>query len=150
MFATKALRQQAMKLLAADATTLAPAALANVIALVMNEIAPGEALTFADLVLATFDGSTPIAVGVGTQSTAENPFTGAEVISLKQPVGGFRWETTGVTNLPQTIYGFALLNDAVDTLLAADLLDAPITLTAVDQLIDIGAPELQLPANTIT
>jgi len=150
MFATKALRQQAMKLLAADATTLAPAADANVIALVMNEIAPGEALTFADLVLATFDGSTPIAVGLGTQPTGENPFTAAEVISLKQPVGGFRWETTGVTNLPQTIYGYVLLNDALDTLLASDLLDTPVTLTAVDQVIDIGAAEMQLPANTIT
>lgn len=150
MFAIKSVRQQAAKLLAADATTLAPAADANVIALVMNEISPGESLVFGDLTLATFDGSTPIAVGLGTQPTGENPFTAAEVISLKQPVGGFRWETTGVTNLPQTIFGYALLNQAMDAVLATELLDTPVTLTAVDQVIDIGAPEMQLPANTIT
>ena len=150
MFATKAIREQALKLLAADSTTLAPAALANMMALVMAPIAPSEALTFADLTLATFDGSTPIACGTGTQPTGEDPFSGAEVLSIKVPAGGFRWESTGVTNLPQTIYGYVLLDNALAVLLASAAFDAPITITAVDQVIESLNATMQLAANTIT
>lgn len=149
MFSTRALRQQALKLLAADPTTLAPAADANQMALVMNEINPGEALTFADCTLATFDGSTPLLCGLGTQPTGSDPFTDAEVVSLKAPAGGFRWETTGTTNLPQTIYGYVLLNNAMDTLLAAARFDNPIVLTAADQVIEGLNATMQLAANTI-
>jgi len=149
MFATKAIRQDAMKLLAADPATLAPAAGGNQMALVMAPITPGEGLTFADLTLATFDGSTPIVCGTGTQPSGEDPFSGAEVVSIKVPAGGFRWETTGLTNLPQVIYGYVLLDNALAVLLASAAFESPITLTEVGQVIEGLTATMQLAPNTV-
>lgn len=149
MKTTKSLRAQAAFLLAADTTTLAQAADNNVIALIMEPFTPNETLTVGSLVLATFDGATPILVGLGAQPSAYDPNTDDVVISLKPPVGGFRFETTGVTNLPQTIYGFALLNEALDAVLAAELLPAPVTLTGINQGIDLNDVEIRQLANTM-
>ena len=150
MDATLAIREAMVALLAADAATLAPAADANKIALVMNEINPGEALTFADCTLATFTGATPIAAGTGTQPSGTDSFSGASVISIKVPAGGFRWETTDAVNLPQTIYGFILVDNAVAVLLAAARFDTPITLTAAGQVIENLDATIQLAAGTLT
>jgi hypothetical protein len=150
MQATLALREKMAQLLAADATTLAPAADANVIALVIAPFTPTEALVFADLTLADFDGSTPLAVGLGTQAEGLDPLSGDAIISLKDPVGGWRWETTGVTNLPQTVWGYALLNDGLDTVFAAERLITPIPLTAVNQVIQLGGLTLRQLAGSLT
>jgi len=136
MTPTLAVREKAMQLLAADAATLAPAALANKMALVMATFNPGESLTLADLTLATFDGATPLDMGIGAQPEALNPGTTDSVIDLEVPAGGLRWETTGTTNLPQTIFGYALLNNAEDTLLASALLEDEVTLTAINQRVE--------------
>lgn len=149
MKAIKSLRAQMAFLLAADTTTLAQAADNNMIALIMAPFTPSETLTFASLTLATFDGSTPILVGLGTQPSAYDPLTDDVVISLKPPVGGFRFETTGTTHLPQTIFGFALLNEALDALLAAELLPVPITLTGINQGIDLNDVEIRELANIL-
>jgi len=149
MFCTLALREKAAQLLAADATTLAPAADANVIALVQAPITPGEGLALIDVTLADFDGSTPIAVGLGTQPEGLDPATANAIITLKPPVGGWRFETTGVTNLPQTIYGFVLLNDAMDTLLASESLETPIVLTAVNQVIELSYVHIRQLASSM-
>lgn len=137
MQSTRALREKMAQLLAADATTLAPAADANIVALVMAAFTPGEGMVVGDLTLATFDGSTPLAAGVGTQPEGLDPNTADAIITIKSPVGGWRWETTGVTNLPQTIFGYALLNDDGTVLLGADTLPDTITLTAVNQVIQL-------------
>lgn len=149
MLPTIAVRSQAAILLAADATTLAPATDANKLALVMEPFTPSEDLAIGDLTLATFDGSTPIAVGVGTQPTGFDPSNKDLLIDLKPPVTGFRWETTGVTNLPQTIYGVALINDAGDLLLATERFPVAITLNAINQRIDAGAPYIRQLANSM-
>jgi len=149
MQTTLALREKAAQLLAADAATLAPPADANVIALIKAIFTPLESTTLADLTLADFDGATPLAVGVGTQPEGLDPNSSDSIINLKPPAGGFRWETTGVTNLPMTIYGFALLNDALDTLLACEVLAAPITLNAVNEVVNIPVPTIRQLANTM-
>lgn len=150
MYATKALRAAAADLLAANAATLAPAVAANVIALVMAPFTPGEDIALGDLTFATFDGSTPIAVGVGTQPTAFDPNNNDNIIDLKPPVTGFRWETTGVTNLPQTIYGFALLTDGLAAVLATERFVNNVELTAINQRVDVGAPVIRQQANSMT
>jgi len=138
------------QLLAADTATLAQAADANVIALIMEPFTPSESTSFDDLTLATFDGSTPIAVGLGTQPEGLDPNTMDAIISMLPPAGGFRFETTGVTNLPQTIYGYALLNDALDTMLGCELLPEPITLNGVNEVIEIPSPGFRQLANSLT
>lgn len=150
MVPTRALREKAMQLLAADAATLAPAANANKIALVKAAFVPAETLVFADLDLADFDGSTPILGNTGAQPEGLDPATNDSLVDITPPVTGYRFETTGVTNLPQTIYGFALVNNAADTLLASGLFDAPIELTAINQRVDVVNPTLRQLANSIS
>ena len=145
-----AIREKASQLLAADTATLAQAADNNVIALLMANFVPSESLAVGDVVLATFDGSTPILVGLGAQPEGLDPNTNDSIITLKPPVGGWRFETTGVTNLPQTIFGFVLLNKLLDTLLASASLPAPITLTAVNQVIELSDVHIRQLANSMT
>jgi hypothetical protein len=143
MLPMKAVRLQLGELLAADATTLAPPALNNKIALVKAAFAVSEDLNAAALTLADFDGSTELSAGLGTQQVGNDPATGEQIITIKEPVGGWRFETTGVTNLPQTIYGFALLDSTLATLIGAALLPAPIALTEIGQEINLGVVQMR-------
>lgn len=149
MQASRALREQAAKLLAADPTTLAPVSLAIQVALVKAAFSPSEGLVFADVVLADFDGSDPIDVTVGAQAEGLDPLSSDAIITLSPPVGGFRWETTGTTLLPQTIYGAVLLNNAGDTLMASYRLPTPVILTGINQVLDLGNLFLRQIANTL-
>jgi hypothetical protein len=138
-------------LLAADTTTLAPAVNANKIALVKSNFTPSEALDFTTLTLADFDGSTPIlGTAPGPQPEGLDPATSDSIIDLPPAAGNYRWETTGLTNLPQTIYGYVLTDNAGTTMLASALLDAPIALSAINQRIDIGDVSLRQLAGSIS
>lgn len=137
MLPIKSIRLALGELLAADIPTLAPAT-ANKIALVIANFVPTETLVVGDLTLADFDGATPIAGATGAQQAGVDPATGEQLVTIKPPAGGYRWETTGVTNLPQTVYGYALLDNAGTGLLATALLPTPVTLDAVGQEINIG------------
>jgi len=149
MLATRFLRNQALALLAADTTTLAPAADEIYIGLVMNDLAPSEGITFADITLATFDGYAELAIGLNAQPEGFDPTTDDSIIDFKPPAGGFRWITTGTTNLPQTIYGFVLLDHAKAVVWASERLPTPITLTLAAQRIDLGDVLCRLLANSI-
>lgn len=149
MQSTAALRDQAAKLLAADTTTLAQAADANVMVLLKADFAPGENLPFGSLLAADFDGSTPLACGLAAQPEALDPTTGDSRITLKSPVGGWRWQTTGITNLPQTIYGYALMNKNKDAYFGAEKLPVPVTLAAADQVVEFGPVDFTLLAGSI-
>lgn len=146
---TAALQARLGALLAGDTTTLAQASDANVIALVQSNTTYSPTLVAADLELADFDGSTEIAGATGAQLSGTDPATGDQIVTIKEPAGGWRWETTGVTNLPQTIYGFALLNEAKTTLYGYERLATPVTLTAADQVIDIGSATFRIIAGAM-
>jgi len=141
MLPTKSVRQQLGILLAADTTTLAPVA-ANKVALVMAPFVPSENLVLADLTLADFTGSTPIAGVAGAQLVGTDPATLQEVITNKAPAGGWRWITTALTHLPETIYGYALIDNAGATLIATATLPQPVTLSEIGDFIDLGSLEL--------
>ena len=132
-----AVRLQLGNLLAADATTLAPAASANKMALVINNVGANENLTIADLIFATFTGSAPIAGSTGAQEVAIDPATGQQIITINPPLGGYRWVTGDAVNLPQTIYAKALTDNAGATLLGYERLDPPIALTGAGQQVDV-------------
>jgi len=72
--------------------------------------------------------------------------TGDMQIMLPAPTGGNFMTTTGVTNLPQVLYGFALSTDSVGlntaNIVASLRLDAPIDVTINAQLIPL--PDLGL------
>jgi len=150
MQVTLALREKAAQLLAADAASLAPVALANHVFLVMAAFVASEASVIGDLTLATFDGSAALSAGVGTQAEGLDPNNTNALITIKSPVGGWRWETTGVTNLPQTIFGYCMLDNADAVLLGCQTLDQTITLTAINQVVDLGSITITQQAGSMT
>jgi len=134
-----ALRLSLGSQMAANAAFLAPATDPNEIALIKADFAEEENLVIGDLTLADFDGYAAIPGIVGAQQVGVDPVTGEQVVTVKEPAGGWRWATTGVTGLPMTIYGFALCTEAAAALLAVYRFPTPITLTASGQEINIGA-----------
>lgn len=150
MQATRALRHKCAQLLAADTATLAQAATALKIALIMADFAEAESLTAGGVTLATFDGATPLDVGLNAQPEGFDPASDDSLIDLKPPAGGFRFETTGVTNLPQSIYGFALMSNDLATLYAAHRFAAPVVLEVINQRIECEDASLRLQAGSLT
>lgn len=141
MLPVKVVRQELAVLLASDPTYIGPVA-ANKMALVMAPFVPSENLVVENLTLADFTGSTPLAGVAGTQPTGTDPTTQEDVVTIKAPAGGWYWHTTALTNLPQTIYGFALLDATLATLIGTQLLSPPVTLQAIGDFIDLGKVDL--------
>lgn len=138
MLPMSAVRLQLGNLLAADATTLAPATNANKIALVVAAFALSENLVAADLTLAAGNGLDPISGSTGSQEVALDPVTQEQLITLKPgATSGFRWVSSGSFTSPITVYGFALLDSTLADLLAAELLPTPIAIVAAGYQIDI-------------
>lgn len=139
----KAVRLQLGELLAADATTLAPATDANKIALISADFTETESLVIGDLTLASFTGSTPKAGATGSQQAGIDPATGEQVVTILQPAGGYRFECTGAPSVPETIYGYALTDNGGTTLLGVHKLDTPVQITNVGDFVDTGPVELR-------
>jgi hypothetical protein len=115
----------------------------NRVALVKAPFALDENLVLADLTLADFTGATAKVVALGAQGVAIDPLTGEQKITIVEPVGGWRWVTTALTNLPQVIYGYCLYDSTgPGPLLAVELLVQPVTLSAIGQQVQIGTVEL--------
>jgi len=149
MLAMKPVRLQLGELLAADPTTLAPAADANVVFLIMEPFVPDEEMVIGDVTPANFTGSTPLEAGVGTQQVGTDPATSDQRVTVKEPAGGWRWEPTNDVNLPQTIYGYGLATDGLADLLGLALLDEPVTLTEAGQEINLGVVSMTINASPI-
>lgn len=150
MLPTETVRLQLGALLAADATTLAPVTNANKIALIAAPFSLVETIPLASLTLATFTGATPKAGETGPQEVGLDPVTGMQVIQISPPVGGYRWITGDTVNLPQTIYGFCLLDSTLAILLAIAQLPVPITLTAAGQFIEIDPVNLTIVSQPVS
>jgi len=146
----KTVRLQLGELLAADATTLAPAADANTVALIAAPFTPSEILLPGDLTLATFTGSAPKDGAVGAQQAGIDPTTGDQVITILAPLGGYRYECTVAPGAPETIYGYALMNDDQTLLFAVAALPVPVTITSVGDFIDLGAIIMTIVAQPIS
>lgn len=126
------------ELLAADVATLAPLA-ANKIALIVEAFSLTENLVFADLVLASFTGSAAKAGAAGAQQAGTDPLTGDQVITILAPAGGWRWECTVAPVTPQQVVGYCLLDNAGAVLLAAAILDNPLSVAQVGDFVDLGS-----------
>lgn len=149
MLPIHAIRLDLGSLLAADVAVLAPVS-ANKIALVMGAFVPDENLVLSGLTLATFTGSTPLAGVSGAQEVGVDPVTGQQVITINTPAGGWRWITGDAVNLPQTIYGYALVDNAAAVLLGMDLLVTPVSLTGAGQVVDLGTVNLSIVLQPIS
>lgn len=132
-----AVRKQTGILLADDATTLAPATNANKIALIGAAFSLNENLVLSSLTLLTGGGLTAITGTVGAQAVAIDPVTGDQIITLLPGTGTWRWVSSGGAGYPKTVYGYALVDNGIANLLAAQTLATPIVLTADGQQVDL-------------
>jgi len=146
---TRTITDSIAALIAANSTGLGEAVVKNV-TLVIANFTPGPDLAFADLTVATFDGATPLVSPSGAQLAFTDAITGLRVIQMKDPAGGFHWVTTGVTNLPQTVYGFVVTNDDDTITFGAEKFPAPIVLTGTGQGVDIGVIRFTQAANALS
>jgi len=103
-------------------------------------------LDLASLVEATFTGSTAKNAGTGVQPTFFDVQTGAFLIQLLEPAGGWSWQCTVDPVVPETIYGFFVTDNADAVLLGSMLLPAPVTIVAAGQ--GLTVPRVTLSFNT--
>jgi hypothetical protein len=113
------------------------------------------ATVIADGDLASFDGSAPIARTAAALLAGVDPLTGDRISVVKPTTGSWTWATTGLTNLPQTIYGFGLGDSSVTLGGSHRMLlgqfEAPIPLAAlVGQVINVDNPIVRITAPAIT
>jgi len=137
MLPSQEILDAAAALLAADTATLDNATDVEVI-LFKDPITPTPATVVGDLTPADFDGYAPLAKAASGPVVTTDPDTGDKLIRIPDPAGGWNWVTSGVTNLPQTIYGYALTDNTGADLYGIHVFDTPITLTAAGQGVVIG------------
>lgn len=114
-----------------------------VVHLAVAPFTPGPNLTLGDLTEATFTGYGSL----GSSSIAtvgRDPATGAYVITLPDPAGGWRFKATATVSPPQTASGWYVVNSDSGALVMADLLPTPITLTGAGDEVILGTVNASL------
>jgi len=143
MIPTTAIFRRAVDLLASDTVTLGITTPPNKIMLIADAFAPLPGLTIGDLTPATFNGSAPKAATGGPCPTGQNPVTGQYELQVPPPSGGFRFECAVAPGSPETIYGWAYINDDSTTLYGTDVLDTPVVITNVNDFVEIDAADFR-------
>jgi hypothetical protein len=123
-------------LLAHDTGTLAAATAVN-IHLAQNPFVPSPSLALASLTEANFTGYAALAGTSGNQNVYQDPLSGLQTVELIPPAGGWHFATTGVSNLPQTIYGWYVTDHLNAVLYGSGLLATPIPLSISGQAFDL-------------
>lgn len=136
MIPSQALFDAMVNLLAADTATLANTT-ANKVSLVVSNFVPARGLDLGTLTLASFNGSTALAAGTGTQQVFTDPISALKCIQIKEPAGGWNWICGATPSPAQTVYGWVLTNGAIDELLGAGLLATPIPISLIGQGLSI-------------
>jgi hypothetical protein len=141
MLPMKFLRLTLGERLASDTAWLANAA-AGSAALIAAPFGYNENVAFADLTLATFTGSTPLAMTTGDQQAGVDPLSGQQKVTVLAPAGGWRWECTAAPTPAQVIYGIALIDHTGAVLMALLQFPSAITIAAIGDFIDAGKLEI--------
>jgi len=149
MVPTSVIRLTLAELLAGDVTYLAAAAVKH-LHLIKDVFTPSDTTDFTTLTEADFDGYTELNAAANAQQAFTNPLTGERVVQLIEPLGGWHWETSGVTNLPQTIYGYAVTDLADAVTLGSALLEEPVTLLGAGEAVDIDNVRFTFVANPLS
>ena len=144
MTPTNVVLDRLAELLATDATTLAPAALAVHVHLAKAPFTPAGTRVVADFVEADFAGYAPLDAGVGPQQNFIDPSNGNRTVQLVEPPGGWHWQASGVGNLPQTIYGYYVSDNADAVLFGSKLIQPPIPLAGILDGVDLAQVRFQL------
>lgn len=138
MFMNRSISAGMASLLAADVGTLAPVTNPIKMGLITTNFNPNPDLLIGDVDISAVPGLLPITGVVGPQNESLDPVTGENIVEVKEPLGGFRWETPEDFVPPVTVFGFALINNAGTTLFATQLLTPPVQLIAGNQALSAG------------
>lgn len=135
---------------ATDTAVLANALFLKVF-LVKAAFTPGNNLVVSDLTPADFAGSTPLANTSATILKYKDPATGEWIVEVPAPAGGWHWQTTsGVTNLPQSIFGWAVVDNTSAILYGTALLPAPLLLNSLAQGVDLPSVSFRLSQGSLS
>lgn len=146
MTPSQALLDSIPPLVAADAAFLAELTPFVKVSLVKSNFVPSPDLDVSLLTLADFTGATPIHAADASPQVFLDPATNEWIVQVDPAAGAWHWQTTALTNLPQTIYGWILTDNAGTTLIASDLFPSPIVLQIIGQGIDIPAVRFRFNA----
>jgi hypothetical protein len=136
MTPSRVLQLDIATLLAHDTATLAAVAAMNV-HLAKAAFTPSPTLDPLTLTEADFAGYAAISPPAGNQLVYQDPVTGLYTVELKAPLGGYHFQTTGLGQLPQTIFGWWVTDNANAVLYGSGLLPTPIPLSIVGQGFDL-------------
>src|SRR5262249_50300990 len=112
---------------------------------------PSLSLLISSFTEATFVGYSALAAGAtGAQLNFFDPATGNALVEVKAPASGWFWKVTATTSLPQTIYGSYLSDNGSATLFGSQLLASPVTLTAINQGLEVPNVRFTFPPSPMT
>lgn len=141
MKATRVLLDRLAALLAGDPNTIAPASAGVKVHLIKTAFVPSESTAFADLTEATFVGGQAKSSGVGGQQSFRDTISGSRVVQLLEPSGGWHWQATAGTNLPEVIFGFAVTSDDNALTFGSGVLPRSVNIEEIGDAVDI--PQLR-------
>jgi hypothetical protein len=150
MTPTNVLLDQLALLLATDPTQLAPLVLPVHVHLAKAAFTPSPILTVASFTEADFGGYVVLNAGLGAQQFFLESSSGTRIVQLLEPAGGWHWEATGVLNLPQTIHGAFVTDNANAILFGSFLLAVPVALLAINDGVDLPNVRFRLPPSLIS
>jgi hypothetical protein len=150
MTSTELLVRRLGTLLGADTVTLAPAALAVHVHLVIAPFTPGLDTDIAALTLATFTGSAPKDAGVGPQTVYVDPTTGNQRVQLIEPLGGWNWICTADPAAEEPVYGYVVTDNADSVTFGSGLVaNAPVVIDEAGQGVNVGSIEVEIPISAL-
>lgn len=149
MLPTTALLERMADLLGADTVTLAAPTTFVEVHLAKNAFTPTPDLVIGDITEADFDGYAPLSAASAATQVFVDPSTGDIILQVREPAGGWNFQTTGITNLPQDIYGYVLTDAAGAVVHGSEVLDAPVHLDGAGQGFDLPNVRFRLNAGAM-
>ncbi len=138
MIPTNVILDSISLLVSTDATKLAHATLAVKVHLAKAAFVPAATRVIGDFTEANFTGFAAKLAAVGAQQNFFDPITGQRVVQLVEPAGGWHWQCGDALQLPQTIYGFYVTDNASAVVYGCALLPQTVLLSATGDAVDIG------------
>jgi len=117
-----------------------------------NDVQPNVDTELGDFEEADFDGYTEKGWSSDDWNYGVDPVSGNQILEPKPTGASAVWEVTGETDIPQTVYGFYLTDNAGTTLIGARRFNTPVVLTgpATGKVVRLDAPvEFQFNAADI-
>ncbi len=119
------------------------------VTLIKASFTPGLDLDPATVTPADFTGSAAKHAASASTQVYLDSTTGEYIMQVNEPAGGWHWQATNTTNLPQVIYGYMVTSADGSTLIGSELFDEPKSVGLVGHGVDIGRVRFRLANGAI-